>query len=306
MRPARSAHGGPGWAGWGHCLVGNRADRTTGDAAASRSYRLQDVLAHYPGVREDHLRHLQKFGLIARPSDADGERRIAFADLAVIRRLDKALREGAPFKAVLRSLLASREGQLTFDFRLDAQPAKVIALRPASPGRALAAEPARAGDAPAAADEVAEEYFTLASSLDDGSAANQAKAAHTYRRALEIDPALVPALINLANIHYANDQLIEALALYERATRLLPESFEGHFNLGNIHHDLGRYAEAEAEYRRALELRPGYADAHLYLAVALEKAGRSEDARPHWRAYQNLAPSGEWADLARELGVGTD
>lgn len=281
----------------------NRADQPPSDPAASRSYRLQEVLAHYPGVREEHLRNLQKFGLIARTSapDADGERRVAFADLAVIRHLYKALQEGAPFKAVLRSMLASREGQLAFDFRLDAQRAKVIALQPAGQGRTRASQlPHSGADAPAA-DEVAEEYFVLASSLDDGSAANQPKAAQAYRRALEIDPALVPALINLANIHYANDQLIEALALYERATHLSPDSFEGYFNLGNIYHDLGRYADAEARYRRALELSPAYPEAHLYLAVALEKAGRSDAARPHWKAYQSLAPGGEWADLAREF-----
>ncbi len=269
--------------------------------SGSQSYRLQEVLAHYPGIREEHLRSLQKFGLIGRPADADGERRIAFADLAVIRHLYKALQEGAAFKAVLRSMLASHEGQLSLDFRLETQPARVIALQPAQPSRTRAAQLAHPGPGRPAADDLAEEYFLVASSLDDGTAANQGRAATAYRRALEIDPGLVPALINLANIHYTNDQLIEALALYERAVRLDPEVFEGHFNLGNIHHDLGRYPEAEAGYRRALDLNPGYPEAHLYLAVVLEKAGRSEAAKRHWKTYHQLMPNGEWADLAREF-----
>jgi len=29
--------------------------------------------------------------------------------------------------------------------------------------------------------------------------------------------------------------------------------------------------------------------------------GRSVDARAHWRAYQSLAPTGEWIELAREF-----
>ena len=41
--------------------------------------------------------------------------------------------------------------------------------------------------------------------------------------------------------------------------------------------------------------------AHFYLAVTLEKRGQSPDAKPHWKAYQDLAPNGEWADLAREF-----
>jgi tetratricopeptide (TPR) repeat protein len=111
----------------------------------------------------------------------------------------------------------------------------------------------------------------------------------------------VPALVNLANIHYARDQAIEAQALYERAISLDPECFEAHFNLGNILHDLRRYPEALVCYRDALALNPAYADAHFYLAVTLEKMGYSQDAKPHWRAYQQLAPDGEWVELAREF-----
>ena len=62
-----------------------------------------------------------------------------------------------------------------------------------------------------------------------------------------------------------------------------------------------RYAEAAAAYREALRLNPFYADAHFYLAVTFEKMGLSQDARPHWRAYQQLAPQGEWVELAKEF-----
>jgi tetratricopeptide (TPR) repeat protein len=146
-----------------------------------------------------------------------------------------------------------------------------------------------------------EEYFAAGSVLDDGDPANFDEAANAYRRALEIDPSLVPALINLANIHYARDEIIEAQALYERAVGLEPDVFEAHFNLGNIYHDLGRYIQAQSCYRTALALNPLYADAHFYLAVTLEKNGQSQEARPHWKGYQNLAPTGEWVDLAKEF-----
>jgi len=142
---------------------------------------------------------------------------------------------------------------------------------------------------------------TAASVLDDGDPETAREAMVNYRRALEIDPFLVPALINLANIHYACDEIIEAQALYERAVSLEPDVFEAHFNLGNIFHDLGRYALAQASYRQALHLNPTYADAHFYLAVTLEKSGHSTEARPHWRAYQQLAPHGEWVSLAKEF-----
>jgi tetratricopeptide (TPR) repeat protein len=116
-----------------------------------------------------------------------------------------------------------------------------------------------------------------------------------------MDPYLVAAIINLANLHYAKDRLPEAQALYERAIRIESGFFEAHFNLGNIHHDLGCYKEAAACYRDALALNSAYPDAHFYLAVTLEKMGQSNEARPHWRQYQQLAPDGEWVDLAREF-----
>ena len=126
-------------------------------------------------------------------------------------------------------------------------------------------------------------------------------AAAAYRKALVIDPDLVPAIVNLANIHYARDEMIEAQALYERAINLDPDCFEAYFNLGNIHHDLGRYEDALRCYRGAVRLNAGYPDAHFYLAVTLEKTGHSSEAKPHGKVYQDLAPNGEWADLAREF-----
>jgi tetratricopeptide (TPR) repeat protein len=240
---------------------------------------------------------MQKWGLIQPSRRTHGEVFYAFADLATIRQADAELAEGASFRTVLRNLLASRHGQLTFDFRLDAQPAKVLQLtRPEVPPlAALLGGPV--GDETL----IAEQEFAAASVIDDGDPAHFDEALDAYRRALEIDPNLVPALINLANIHYARNELAEAQALYERAISLEPGVFESHFNLGNIFHDLGHYAEAQACYRDALTLNPTYADAHFYLAVSLEKSGLSHEARLHWRAYQELAPDGEWVHLAREF-----
>jgi tetratricopeptide (TPR) repeat protein len=147
----------------------------------------------------------------------------------------------------------------------------------------------------------AEEFFRAGSTLDDGDPAKLDAAAAAYRKALEYDPYLVAALINLANIHYGRDELAEAQALYERAIGLESDFFEAHFNLGNIYHDLGRFTEAQRCYAEALRLNPRYADAHFYLAVTFEKMGLSADARPHWQSYRQLAPHGEWAELAREF-----
>ena len=255
------------------------------------------MLDRYKHVREDHLRYMQKWGLIRPTEGADGETYYSFPDLTVIRQAEEALTDGVPFRSLLRSLVSSRSGQLTFDFRLEAQPAKVLQLKRREP------PPMAALMDPVAQPEAshAEEFFIAAAILDNGDPAHFDEALTAYRRALEVDPYLVPALINLANIHYSRDEIAEAQALYERAIALEPDVFEAHFNLGNIFHDLGRYPSAQVCYRDALKLNPAYADAHFYLAVTMEKNGQSQDARPHWRAYQQLAPNGDWVALAKEF-----
>ena len=148
----------------------------------------------------------------------------------------------------------------------------------------------------------AETKFLEATTMDVGPAADIAAAMSAYRAALDLDPDLVPAMINLGNLHYLRDHFAEAHALYFQAAIIDSECHEAHYNLGNIAHDRGRFEDAAASYGEALRLRPDHADAHFYLAVTLEKLGQPQGARPHWRAYQQLAPGGEWIDLARELG----
>jgi tetratricopeptide (TPR) repeat protein len=274
----------------------------TPDTLKRQYHALRDVLARYRALREDHLRYLVKCGALRPVLRTNADTFFAFPDLATIKQANEGLAQGISFRSVVRALIAARQGQLEFDFRLDAAPAKIIALR--RPENARQTPPAKAPIDGAVAGHdtaLAEQYFLAASALDDGDDSTQEEAAVAYRKALELDPYLVAALINLANIHYSCDELAEAQALYERAIGLEPDFFEAHFNLGNIHHDLGRFPEAQACYREALRLNPFYADAHFYLAVTFEKMGQSQDARSHWRSYQQLAPQGEWVELAREF-----
>jgi tetratricopeptide (TPR) repeat protein len=296
------------------CRLAGLPDLQDGRA---QHYGQKDVLAMYPLLREDHLRYLQKWGFITPVVRNDADTWYGFADLTTLRQLHTAMQHGGSFRALLREMQAARSGQLAFDFRLDAHQARIIELRarrdtpgpgavpsPEQPAPTDLSRPGRTAHgnpSPEVARSTAEQYFLRGSLLDDGTAEQTEEAAAAYRRALEHDPDLVAAIINLANIRYAKDELAEAQALYERAIGLDPTYFEAHFNLGNIHHDHGRYADAEACYREALHLNSGYADAHFYLAVTLEKMGRAVDARGHWRAYQSLAPQGEWIALAREF-----
>lgn len=285
--------------------------------AAAGPYTARDIRSLYPSITDNHLRYLEKWGLVRAGAPA-GDRLYSFSDLLVVKHAAAELDAGTPLRVILRTLVAERQGQLALDFQPGhADPgtprARVVSLaarRPAGPSPAAGISPGPSASCDASLDgyvgadpqrALAARYFAEGSRLDDGDGRTLEAAASLYRKALVVDPDLVPAIVNLANIHYSRDELIEAHALYERAIALDPECFEAHFNLGNIHHDLGRYARALVCYRAAVALNPAYADAHFYLAVTLEKTGQSADAKPHWRAYQQLAPQGEWAELAAEF-----
>lgn len=272
----------------------------------------RQVRSLYPGITENHLRYLEKWGLLRHQSHVPRElRQYTFPDLQAIKQLAAELERGIPLRTVLRSLAAERQGQLQFDFQDapaagDAPRAKVVALeqhRARREALAASSHPKDPMQFPFADPQsaLAAKYFVEGSRLDDGEEENMERAAAAYRKALIVDPDLVPAIVNLANIHYARDELIEAQALYERAIGLEPDCFEAHFNLGNILHDLARFDRALVCYRHAVALNPSYPDAHFYLAVTLEKTGGSAEAKSHWRAYQELAPNGEWIELAKEF-----
>ena len=280
----------------------------------TQHYAQKDILAMYPALRLDHLRYLEKCGLIKPAFKNNADTHFGFSDLTTLRQLAGELQHGTAFRAALRNLQALRLGQLAFDFRLDAQPARIIDLKsrvgtstgtlgthPLGTGGTLGTTGTLGPNGGVRELSPAEQYFLMGSLLDDGTPERVEEAVKAYRRALEDDPDLVAAIINLANIRYSRDELAEAQALYERAIVLDPSYFEAHFNLGNIHHDHARYGDAEVSYREALALNSGYPDAHFYLAVTLEKMGRSVDARAHWRAYERLAPQGEWVELAKEF-----
>lgn len=267
----------------------------------TRYYAARDLRAMYPALRDDHLRYLERWGLIRSVVG-----RYSFSDLHLIKQAVAEVERGASLHAMLRALEADHQGQLALDFqpaRAERAPARVVSLPVAAPP-ATSLFPPRVPDVAAANQALAAKYFLEGAELDDGENRDLNAAAAAYRRAALFDPHLVPAVVNLANIYYERDELVEAEALYEKAIRLDPECFEAYFNLGNIHHDLARYPEALAAYRDALAINPTYPEAHFYLAVTLEKLGRSAEARPHWREYRTLAPDGEFVALAKEFSDG--
>src|SRR6185436_12238052 len=76
---------------------------------ATQRYTHRDILAMYPSLRLDHLRYLEKCGLV-KPLNSGNDRLYGFADLSVLRQIAGELQQGSPFRsspAICRSTLRS-------------------------------------------------------------------------------------------------------------------------------------------------------------------------------------------------------
>ena len=120
-----------------HAPAGETAGAAGSDQTLYGSRAIRDL---YPGLREDRLRYLERWGVIRPVRVTGGERFYAFADLAALRHASAELAKGIPFRTVVRDLRTMRQrqleatqgAQLSFDFTSarEATPAKVIALGP--------------------------------------------------------------------------------------------------------------------------------------------------------------------------------
>jgi len=113
-------------------------------------------------------------------------------------------------------------------------------------------------------------------------------AAAAARRALELDPDLVDALVALAYVEQREWRWAAAEAGYRRAIRLNPSSVEAHGALADLSACLGRFDEAVALARRARILDPLALRSALTLGMVLYFARRHDEATREIRAMTPL------------------
>jgi TolB-like protein/Tfp pilus assembly protein PilF len=100
----------------------------------------------------------------------------------------------------------------------------------------------------------------------------------SYRRALELAPALGEALRGAGSLTHCLGRLDEAIALCRRAVEQDPLSTSCYTALGHALRAAGRLPEAEAAFRQALELAPRRTAARMVLALLLLDQGRPDEA----------------------------
>ena len=144
-------------------------------------------------------------------------------------------------------------------------------------------DPSAPGVGDAAA--TAEDWYQTGCVLETSS---PGQAREAYERALDLDPDMAEAHVNLGRQLHLVGERGRAEPHYREAVRLDPDDPTPHFNLGVLLEELGRRDEAVHAYRQAVLRDPDFADAHCNLGLLLESLGRRQEAMRHLMAARKL------------------
>ena len=109
------------------------------------------------------------------------------------------------------------------------------------------------------------------------------EAIRLHLRALEEDPALLIARVNLVILYGGTGRVADAEEQYRTCLDKGLESAELHYNYGVLAYGTGKAKEANDAFRRALDLNPNHAQANHNLGQMLEEDGRFDEAMQMYR-----------------------
>src|SRR6266480_2084305 len=117
------------------------------------------------------------------------------------------------------------------------------------------------------------------------------ESAAAHEKALEIDPQLVQAHINLIELYGRLSQFEKAEEHYRAAIRLNSSSAESYYNYGVLLLSAEKFPLAEDAFRRTIEINPYYSSAHNNLGYLLERRSSFSEAEAEYRKAIENKPS---------------
>lgn len=253
---------------------------------------------------EARVRACVRAGLVRPRKDGGRRLRFGFQDLLLLRTTRDLLDARVPVRRI-RRMLASLRRQLPGDEHLQsvmvyADGRRIVAWdgtarwQPDS-GQFLFAfdahevaarvpAVARPAEAPTPIRSAAG-WFDLGLELE---AYSPEEARQAYQQAIELDPPMADAHVNLGRLYHEARDYVRAEAHYRAAAEAIPDDPVPRFNLGVLFEDLGRRAEAIRAYQEALDLDPNFADAHYNLGLIYDAMGRRTETITHLRRARTL------------------
>jgi tetratricopeptide (TPR) repeat protein len=117
------------------------------------------------------------------------------------------------------------------------------------------------------------------------------EAIDTARRAVERNPKLAQAHINLANALRVTGQTDEAVATYRKVIELNPKDAAAHARFADVMYRQKKLDDAITAYREAVRLAPGNFPYRDWLGHVLKEAGRIDEAIDAYREAHRLKPA---------------
>jgi Flp pilus assembly protein TadD/DNA-binding transcriptional MerR regulator len=130
-----------------------------------------------------------------------------------------------------------------------------------------------------------EHWFNLGVELE---ATSTKEAERAYHMALELEPEMAAAHLNLGKLYHDAGEHQKAEAHYRAAAEIDPEDPAPHFNLGVLMEDFKQPQAAMGAYREAIKRDPTFADAHYNLALLFESMGKKAEAVAHFRTARKI------------------
>ncbi|MEZ5306801.1 MAG: tetratricopeptide repeat protein [Pyrinomonadaceae bacterium] len=129
------------------------------------------------------------------------------------------------------------------------------------------------------------------------------KARENYEKALELDSNMPEVKAALAYIYFADNRIGDSDRLLEEAIAGGEDNAEIQYFLGMVRYRQGRDKEAEKALRGSIALDDQNAEAHYYLGAVLVRIGEPEKAIESYTRATTLDPKfvNAWADLGVAL-----
>ncbi|MCD6508401.1 tetratricopeptide repeat protein [Candidatus Poribacteria bacterium] len=127
------------------------------------------------------------------------------------------------------------------------------------------------------------------------------EAVRSFRKAVELNPNLAEAYLNMAFCLQKTRKIEEAIKALEQALKVKPDFVEARYNLGTLYLRLGRYPEAIGELEKVVKARPYMAEARHNLGIALYHMNRYVEASTQFEETVKMRP--KWAEAHYNLGL---
>ena len=127
------------------------------------------------------------------------------------------------------------------------------------------------------------------------------------KQVLAVDEKNFAALMNSGNAYYALGKFEEALVFYEKMYALNPNSYNAILNLANTRYNLGQFVQAIDFAQKAIEKRPTNAEAYIVAGNSYIELFKNEEATTCLKKASELAPASDWlcnsiANLFQKMG----